>query len=427
MKTLFKNATVYTMENENKGIIADILTENGLIAAVDKNINTDDAKVIDCAGLFAMPGLFDGHVHINSDEMHGYFIANGITSVRNMWGFPIQQEWDKEVKEGKRVGPHLYSTGPLIDAVEIWKGCYLVKTPEEAEKAVDVTIDGGWSYVKVYPSLPKDAMLALMFRAKERGIRVVGHMAYNVSPRTLADLGYYCVEHTGCLPKSLDDIRYIAESGMWHCPTQMVENTLTEHVIAGKSLEDIPYIEYVSPRAKKRWMEVFTRWRTNYENGSPFYDDFKNPKEIPNRTSVFMLYSDNIILGTDTPNPGVIAGFSIHGELLEMVERYGMSPYNAIKCGTVNAARHLGIENKKGKLKPGMDSDIVFYSKNPFEDIKNSICVETVVQGINVYDKKKLEELKLTSKNRPDDEIVSTYKDDDEEASAGRDYIVREA
>ncbi|MCL2564426.1 MAG: amidohydrolase family protein [Defluviitaleaceae bacterium] len=410
MKTIFKGASVFSMEVPDvKGIIADILIEEGIICAIDKNINTDGANIIDCTGKFIMPGLFDGHVHINSDEMHGLFIANGVTSVRNMWGFPLQKQWDKEVREGKRIGPYIYSTGPLIDGVESWKGCLFVRTVEEAIKVVDITVDEGWGYVKAYPSLPKDAMLALMIRAKERGIGVVGHLAYNVDPRTLADLGYYCVEHTGCLPSNIDDVRYLAKSGMWFCPTQMVENTLVVNVVGGESLEDIPHIEYVSPLHKKGWEEIIGRWRNNYAKGSPFYDSFKDPEEVPNRARVFMLYSDNVILGTDTPNPGVVPGFSIHSELEEMVYRYGMTPYKAIHSGTANAAKHLGIENKKGKLLKGMDADLLVLSKNPFENISNSRSIEYVVQGGRVFDKEALEGMKFDSKNRKEDEIISVY------------------
>ena len=410
MKTLFKGASVFSMEApDTKGIVADILVENGIICAIENDISADGAIVVECDGKFIMPGLFDGHVHINSDEMHGLFIANGVTSVRNMWGFDLQKQWDKEVREGKRIGPYLYSTGPLIDGIPSWKGCHLVNTVEEAINAVDITVDGGWGYVKSYPSLPKDAMLALMIRAKERGIGVVGHLAYNVDPRTLADLGYYCVEHTGCLPENIDDIKYLAKSGMWFCPTQMVENTLVINVVGGESLDNIPHIEYVSPLYKKRWEEVIGRWRENFEKGSPFYDSFKDPEEIPNRGRVFMLYSDNIILGTDTPNPGVVPGFSIHNELWEMVNRFGMTPYKAIHSGTANAARHLGIEDKKGKLLKRMDADLLVLSKNPFEDISNSNSIEYVVQGGRVFDREALEAIKLDSKNRREEDIKSVF------------------
>ena len=411
MKTLFKNATVYNMNGENTdGIISDILIEDGKIVGVEKNINVDNAEVLDCKGKFIMPGLFDGHVHLNSDEMLGLFIANGVTSVRNMWGYPVQKEWDKEVWEGKRVGPYLYSTGPLIDAVEIWKGCYLVHTPEEAIKAVDTTIEGGWRYVKVYPSLSREAMLALMFRANEKGIKVVGHMAHNVGPRTLADMGYHCVEHSSSLPKNLDDIRYLAQSGMWFCPTQTVENTMTEHMVEEKSPIDIEHAEYVHKALRGRWEGVVARRRENYAKRGPFFESLKTPEEVPNRGKVFMIYSDRILLGTDTPNPGVVAGFTIHGELKEMVYRFGMSPYKAIWCGTANVARHLGIENKKGRLLPGMDADILVLSKNPFVDISNSSSIEYVVQGGRIYDEKAIEEIKLSCKNRPDSEITVVFK-----------------
>lgn len=46
-----------------------------------------DAQVLDCRGCVIIPGLIDSHVHYDESYMGDFFLASGITSVRNMRGF----------------------------------------------------------------------------------------------------------------------------------------------------------------------------------------------------------------------------------------------------------------------------------------------------------------------------------------------------
>lgn len=72
MKTIIKNGTIVTAENE---YIADILIENEKIKAIAENIENDGAEIIDAAGKYVLPGGVDQHVHFS-------FTFNG-TSTRS--------------------------------------------------------------------------------------------------------------------------------------------------------------------------------------------------------------------------------------------------------------------------------------------------------------------------------------------------------
>lgn len=61
MTTVIKNATVVSPADGLNGA-NDILIENGRIAAVGQNLSGD--REIDAAGLYAVPGLVDMHVHL---------------------------------------------------------------------------------------------------------------------------------------------------------------------------------------------------------------------------------------------------------------------------------------------------------------------------------------------------------------------------
>ena len=101
------------------------------------------ARQIDGRGKFLMPGLSDMHVHFvrealpqapadaprrsgipasaSSDhdvENQAYallFIANGVTTVRNMWGSETIDVLAKAIDAGTLIGPHIFSTGPITD------------------------------------------------------------------------------------------------------------------------------------------------------------------------------------------------------------------------------------------------------------------------------------------------------------------------
>ena len=52
------------------------------------------------------------------------------------------------------------------------------------------------------------------------------------------------------------------------------------------------------------------------------------------------------------------AGFAVHA---------GMDPFHALQAITINAARHIGIEDRVGSLEVGKDADVVITNGCPFE------------------------------------------------------------
>jgi len=78
-----------------------------------------------------------------------------------------------------------------------------------------------------------------------------------------------------------------------------------------------------------------------------------------------------LLLGTDTVKPGVLPGYSLHDELSNFVAA-GMSPYDAIRAGTVDAARFLNRSPDFGVIAAGRRADLVLLDGNPLEDVENT-------------------------------------------------------
>ena len=63
MKILFKNGTVIDYASKTEEVL-DILVEDAKIIKVEKDINENADKVVDCKGLYIMPGMIDMHCHL---------------------------------------------------------------------------------------------------------------------------------------------------------------------------------------------------------------------------------------------------------------------------------------------------------------------------------------------------------------------------
>jgi imidazolonepropionase-like amidohydrolase len=74
------------------------------------------------------------------------------------------------------------------------------------------------------------------------------------------------------------------------------------------------------------------------------------------------------LLGTDAPNPFVVPGFSIHEELARLVAA-GLTPYEAIRTGTTDAAEYL--DDDFGVVAPGKRADLLLLDADPLADVRN--------------------------------------------------------
>ena len=85
-----------------------------------------------------------------------------------------------------------------------------------------------------------------------------------------------------------------------------------------------------------------------------------------------------MLLGTDTFKPGTLPGFSLHEELENFVAA-GMTPYEAIRAGTADAAEFLNQGNEFGVVAVGRRADLLLLNANPLEDVKNTSKIAGVM------------------------------------------------
>lgn len=97
-----------------------------------------------------------------------------------------------------------------------------------------------------------------------------------------------------------------------------------------------------------------------------------------------------LIAGTDGPGFGpTLPGYGLHSEI-ELFEKAGIPPMDALRAATITAAEALHARQDLGTIEPGKFADMVIVDADPLLDITNTRRVYRVVKGGEIYDPKEL-------------------------------------
>jgi hypothetical protein len=177
------HATVIDVTNGSLLSDRSFVIAGGRITAVGRSSDVSapaGARVVDATGKFAIPGLWDMHVHFLVKSHGALFVANGVTGVRVMWGNPTDDEtsalsnlhsqWRTEFDEGEATGPRMVIASGLMDGPNpVWPGSVVVKNAAEGREAVRAAKKAGADFVKVYELLSPEAYFAIA----EKGVPAI--------------------------------------------------------------------------------------------------------------------------------------------------------------------------------------------------------------------------------------------------------------
>jgi len=386
----FVDVTVVPMDRERFLPHQTVLTSDGRIAAIGPVHSVHvpkDTQRIDGRGRFLMPGLADMHVHLNvrgpagilqNEDFATLFVANGVTTVRNMWGDADILAFRRSVEEGKIVGPQIYTTGPLMDGdPPIRPQSRVVKTVAEAVEAVTSDKREGYDAVKVYNRLSPEVYEAIVSTAHRLGLPVYGHVPNKVGVEHVLDARQDSIEHVeGYLdaldrdksPGKISDlVSTTVKVGTWNCVTLVFFQGAVPADEAAR-LSAKPSMRYV-PSA------LIALWKSNPQLASLTPYQFGRLRLYDQKRNDFIraLHQGEakILLGTDTPNQFIVPGFAVHEELRNLVN-VGFTPYQAIKAGTADAAEFLRGQNQWGTVAVGLRADLILLESNPLQDVGNA-------------------------------------------------------
>jgi hypothetical protein len=194
------------------------------VAVEDGTIKPEEgATVIDGYGKFAIPGLWDMHVHLTAttESALPLLVATGITDVRDMGGRLTQiDDWRSRIAAGIRVGPHIIRVGPVLNGKSFNSFQMVPGGPEATRGAIRVLQFIGVDAIKVHRRLPHDCYFAAADETKKLGIPLVGHIPMEVTPAEASDAGQATIEHTqtlfeGTFSANLQEAELPGAIGKW--------------------------------------------------------------------------------------------------------------------------------------------------------------------------------------------------------------------
>src|SRR5690606_14568620 len=156
-------------------------------------------------------------------------------------------------------------------------------------------------------------------------------------------------------------------AGVYNVPTQ----TLLEHWAAPSPTVDElaarPELAYVSPQTRQQWIQSKRQIMQ-----SPDWSAEKASALIDVRRRLVAALHDAapnlLLLGSDAPQVFNVPGFSLHHEL-DAIVAAGLTPYEALRTGTVHAAEFFDAEDEFGRIAPGLAAAFVLVAGSPLEDV----------------------------------------------------------
>ncbi len=409
------------------------------------------AEVMDLRGKTVIPGLTEMHAHLgrlaNARWVVNVLLAHGVTVVRDaansLGHIAAIRRWLGE----RDAVPHYYAANRPLQGSS--GDMQFLEAGEDIDRKMEEYAAFGVDFVKVYNFLSTEGMTQVGDLGREYGLPIMGHTPLSGTSVAAIDAGLLTMEHLRLRPyEVLDDLELIAEypideplmkrTAFWaHLDPDgrnlaqtlnlweerrdrffVTPTLVTQEVVADmydypepvSTFEEKPGIELVSDRALAEWKELGVprdRW------GDLSSEELSEAKRSVDGMATFTgLAHDRgirILSGTDVGVPWLIPGVSLHRELRYFVERSGMTPAEAIRTSTGNAAEALDTPDR-GTIEAGKVADLVIVDGNVAEDIGALANVEAVVLGGRILSRSRLleEAERWAALDRPEEEDGGT-------------------
>ena len=400
------NVSVIPMTSEQVLTAQTVISTGGRIVTIgpveDVRI-PEDIVVVDGTDRFLMPGLSEMHGHVPGSDTYGLqrvldlYVANGITLMRGMLGEPAHLELRDKLLAHEVRGPQLLTSGPSFNGRS-------VSSPAQAASMVEEQHAAGYDFLKIHPGLTLAEFNAVAAKANELKIPFAGHVPADVGVVRALASGIATIDHLDGYMQTLvrpnDDpsggfegffglllaghadeskIAAIVEAtrnaGTWNVPTE----SLIEHVVStvdADEMKDWPEMRYMPTETVSRWVN----YKKEIQRETGYSEEIANRAIELRRELIRQLHASGagLLLGSDSPQIFNVPGFAIHRELQLLVDA-GLSPYQALRTGTVSPAVFFGKADDWGTVEVGKVANLVLLDDNPLVDISASRRVHGVL------------------------------------------------
>ncbi len=405
---VIRNVAIVDVERRGLILDRDIVIRDGKIDSIvpaGQGAVAEGDTIINAAGLFAAPGLFDAHTHLiaSAETYPTLLIAHGVTAARDLGGptglvVAIRDSFTKS----EVLGPDLFITGAIVDGdPPVWPFSEPVTTPEAGRAAVHKLKDAGVDMIKVYSRLKKDVYEAVVDEAHKVGLKATGHIPESVTLDESIAAGHDCNEHLTRIDVAIAALagheqernreltrmssgwayfnevpaekleefsKSLARSGMVQCPTLIVMASIGR-ADKEETLKD-PLMAYVPLHISEFWAGPgYRQWAPHAAKIVP-----------PMQKTIAAFHKAGVIMmvGTDLANPFVFAGKAVHQEMV-LWQDAGIPAADILRSATIIPAKFCGADDRLGSIAAGKTASIILTRKNPLDDIRNAEEIEHVL------------------------------------------------
>jgi imidazolonepropionase-like amidohydrolase len=387
------------------------------------------ALVLDAAGKYLIPGLWDMHVHVMAepDVPFELFPAFGVTSIRDVGGSltplrVLQRQFGITMTSG-RIGPHLLICGPVLDGdppLHPWMAI-TVDSPERARSAVRFLSDQGVSCIKTYEGIAAEPFAAVIAEANERRLPVAVHPSRAVTIRHAIELGARGIEHLQLgrgdiagvvVTPAIDSLPlWDRQALLWNQVNMasaavrdlihafVVHHTFLTSGLVGDDANNVvsDAAQVASPDNAVLRPGTLRLWKNDTTTSAVSLSLRAKAVEGNRKRRLFLKAASDagvpVLAGSGGPWLGsFLPGLAVHHEMSLMVKA-GLSRLAALQSATLNPAKYFNAVDTLGTIAPGKVADLVLLDANPLDDIANTQRIAAVVVNGRYLDANALSEL----------------------------------
>jgi hypothetical protein len=371
---------------------ADLLVDSNRIAAVGRRGTLDvphGTSVVDATGQFVVPGFIDAHMHFggirrNVLELDDWglraSLAYGMTAALDPSSLSIDMfAYQDLVDAGSVLGPRLYTTGTAM---------FSFNRLRSLGEARDLLLRYRDFYrtrnVKQYRIGPRRARQWVAMAAHELGMMPTTEGALDMKLGLTHVLdGFAGNEHSlGIYPLYRDVVELLARSQTSSVLTLQISHggppAGDDFIVREAALTDSRLARWFPPQALER---AFAR--------------------VPWVTPRDYIYGHMAADAAAVQRAGGVVGLGAHGDYpgiglhweMQAHAAGGMTPHEILRAATLGSATAIGRAAELGSLEPGKLADFVILSRDPREDIRNTLSIGRVVKDGRIYDAATLDEV----------------------------------